>query len=113
MHRPFDPDLPRTLTFERDEPLDEDMSATATARKPAASTAAVGNVGADAIVHRPGLRTAPGGLTHLVEGWHPVCGGDRVRFVFPNRSLDEVGEVCDDCRAAVARKAPRRRASSA
>ena len=37
----------------------------------------------------------PAGTTHLVEGWQPVCGGDRVRFVFPGRLLDAA--TCPDC----------------
>ena len=37
----------------------------------------------------------PAGTIHLVDGWQPVCGGARVRFVFPGRVLEAA--TCPDC----------------
>jgi hypothetical protein len=50
---------------------------------------------------------APAGTAHLVDGWQPICGGDRVRFVFPGRDVD-LGTICPDCTQAVA---PRQRST--
>lgn len=44
---------------------------------------------------------APSGTVHLVDGWEPVCGGERVRFVFPGRTLD-ASAGCPACAKAVA-----------
>lgn len=61
----------------------------------------------------------PAGTTHLVEGWQPVCGGDRVRFVFPGRGVDaatcpDCAEVAQGSRASVTAVAavPRQRAAA-
>ena len=51
----------------------------------------------------------PGGTTHFVAGWEPVCGSDRVRFIFPGRG-EEIGANCPDCVQAVA--VPRQRTPS-
>jgi hypothetical protein len=84
------------------------------ARKKDATVTTLTSVGANGLVQRPGERTAPAGVTHLVDGWQPLCGAGRVRFVFPGRSVDAVTEVCDDCRAVATPKVPRqRRAASA
>jgi hypothetical protein len=48
-------------------------------------------------------------VTHVVDGWQPVCGERRVRFVFPGASLDDVTELCDACAGAVTRRVPRQR----
>jgi hypothetical protein len=55
-----------------------------------------------------GLRgtAAPAGTTHFVDGWEPVCGSDRVRFVFPGRGV-ELGATCPECVQAVAVPRPR------
>jgi hypothetical protein len=38
----------------------------------------------------------PAGTLHLVEGWEPLCGGERVRFVFPG--WDTPGDrTCPAC----------------
>ena len=42
---------------------------------------------------------APSGPLHLVHGWEPLCGGERVRFIFPGRGVD-VADACPDCAAA-------------
>ena len=42
---------------------------------------------------------APSGPLHLVHGWEPLCGSERVRFVFPGRGVD-AAEACPDCAAA-------------
>lgn len=51
----------------------------------------------------------PGGTLHLVDGWEPLCGGQRVRFVFPGRVV-EADKACPECTAATM---PRQRASAA
>lgn len=52
---------------------------------------------------------APAGTLHLVHGWEPLCGGERVRFVFPGRGVD-ASEACPECAAAVM---PRQRTAAA
>ena len=42
----------------------------------------------------------PGGTTHFVNGWEPLCGSDRVRFVFPGQG-PELSANCPDCVQAV------------
>ena len=59
-------------------------------------------VGADAVLPGPGGTTDPGGTVHVVHGWLPLCGGDRVRFVFPGRDPQSVKPTCADCSAALA-----------
>src|SRR5438270_6656162 len=44
---------------------------------------------------------APSGTVHLVDGWDPVCGAERVRFVFPGRVSDAAAD-CPACAATVA-----------
>lgn len=58
-------------------------------------------VGALAIAPAPRGATVPSGTTHLVEGWEPVCGGTRVRFIFPGRSA-ELTATCPECADALA-----------
>jgi len=49
---------------------------------------------------------APAGTLHLVEGWEPLCGGERVRFVFPGRHAD-APETCPEClKASLPRPRP-------
>jgi hypothetical protein len=48
----------------------------------------------------------PADTTHFVQGWEPVCGSQRVRFVFPGRG-HELGATCPDCVHAVAVPRPR------
>lgn len=65
------------------------------------------------MLQRRGERVLPVGVTHVVEGWLPVCGEPRVRFVFPGCSIDQVAEVCAVCSAAsTARRVPRQRRAS-
>jgi hypothetical protein len=54
---------------------------------------------------------APSGTVHLVDGWQPLCGGERVRFVFPGRTLDTDAD-CPACAAKVAQPARRAARSS-
>lgn len=93
-------------------------AATRTATNPVAASSAAALaagsdvrrfLGADAVTQRPGGRALPGGVTHVVHGWQPVCGERRVRFVFPGASLDDVTEVCDACAGAATRRVPRQR----
>src|SRR5436853_439879 len=42
--------------------------------------------------------SAPAGTLHLVHGWEPLCGGERVRFVFPGRRVDTAA-ACAKCAA--------------
>lgn len=51
------------------------------------------------VAESPGS-AGPGGTTHFVDGWEPVCGSERVRFVFPGRS-DQLSANCPDCVQAV------------
>ena len=51
---------------------------------------------------------APAGTLHLVAGWEPLCGGERVRFVFPGRPVP--GE--DTCPACVKATLPRPRTAA-
>jgi len=56
----------------------------------------------------------PTGVTHLVDGWQPLCGGPRVRFVFPGCTVDDAADLCDACAGTATKQVPRqRRASSA
>jgi hypothetical protein len=62
---------------------------------------------------QPGQRVLPAGVTHVVDGWQPVCGGPRVKFVFPGCTLDDVTEICDACAGqAAVRRVPRQRPAS-
>jgi hypothetical protein len=68
------------------------------------------DVGSTSIVPVDARGTAgPGGTLHLVDGWEPLCGGERVRFVFPGRDVD-AGAACPQCAAAAT---PRQRSSAA
>lgn len=58
-------------------------------------------VGSDSVLPRRGGTTDPGGTVHAVHGWMPLCGGSRVRFVFPGRDPQSVKPTCPDCAAAV------------
>jgi hypothetical protein len=69
-------------------------------------------VGADRMTQRPGERVLPVGVTHVVDGWQPVCGEPRVRFVFPGCTLDDVTEVCPACTNGAVRRVPRQRRAS-
>lgn len=69
-------------------------------------------VGADRLAQRPGERVLPVGVTHVVDGWQPVCGEPRVRFVFPGCKLDEAAEVCPACTKTAVRRVPRQRSTS-
>src|SRR3954471_18134295 len=51
-------------------------------------------------MHAP---AAPSGTLHLVDGWEPLCGGERVRFVCPGRQAP--GEAT--CPACVKATLPR------
>jgi hypothetical protein len=79
----------------------------------AATVAAAGagrrSIGADRIAQAPGQRALPVGVTHVVDGWDPVCGGARVRFVFPGCTLDDAPEVCAACAGPATRRVPRQR----
>jgi len=70
------------------------------------------SIGADAVAQAPGERMLPVGVTHVVDGWHPVCGEPRVRFVFPGCTLDDAADVCDACAGAATRRMPRQRPAS-
>ena len=60
-----------------------------------AANAAAASIPADALnlgstaIQPAGVNTPaePAGTLHLVDGWEPLCGGDRVRFVFPGRQV--------------------------
>jgi hypothetical protein len=67
------------------------------------------SIGADRLAQAPGQRVLPIGVTHVVDGWDPLCGGPRVRFVFPGCSLDDAPEVCDACAGPATRRVPRQR----
>src|SRR3954447_4463315 len=56
-------------------------------------------------MHAP---AAPAGTLHLVDGWEPLCGGERVRFVFPGRQA--TGD--DTCPACGRPPPPRPRAAA-
>jgi hypothetical protein len=89
-------------------------SAARAAAQPVDATEARRFVGANRLVQRPGQRVLPAGVTHVVDGWQPVCGEPRVRFAFPGCTLDDASEICDACAGGAARRVPRpRRASSA
>jgi hypothetical protein len=51
----------------------------------------------------------PAGTLHLVHGWEPLCGAERVRFVFPGRPVDP-SAACPQCAAAAT---PRQRTTAA
>ena len=53
-------------------------------------------------IHAP---AEPSGTLHLVDGWAPLCGGERVRFVFPGRQA--AGDLT--CPACVKATLPRPR----
>ena len=78
--------------------------------RPPAEPAVRRYIGADAVSQRPGGQGAlPAGVSHVVDGWLPVCGERRVRFVFPAATLDDVTEVCEACTGAAARLVPKQR----
>ena len=66
-------------------------------------------VGCLALVTESRGPAAPAGTTHFVQGWEPVCGSARVRFVFPGRG-DQLGATCPECVQAVA--VPKQRTAS-
>jgi len=82
------------------------------ATKPLADLDVRQSVGADRLAQRPGERVLPIGVTHVVQGWQPVCGGPRVRFVFPGCTLDDAPEICDACAGTATRRLPRQRGAS-
>lgn len=87
--------------------VDEDMAATNT------RTHAL-EVGSALIAPSAQGPAGPAGTTHLVEGWESICGGGRVRFVFPGRVVD-LATTCPDCVQAVAPAqvpVPRQRAAT-
>jgi hypothetical protein len=57
----------------------------------------------------PNGSAEPAGTLHLVQGWEPLCGGERVRFVFPGRRVDKTS-ACPECAAATV---PRQRTTPA
>lgn len=67
------------------------------------------SIGADRLAQRAGERVMPVGVTHVVDGWHPVCGEPRVRFVFRGATLDDATDVCDACSGTAPRRVPRQR----
>ena len=88
-----------------DPAVDEDTMPAEAAKIPAADVV----LGANDIVTLSGGASAPSGDVHVVDGWLPVCGGERVRFRFPAASgADAV--TCKDCAARIVtrRSAPRR-----
>ena len=66
-------------------------------------------VGCLSLLAEPAGSSGPAGVTHFVDGWEPLCGSERVRFIFPGRG-DELGANCPDCVQAVA--IPRQRTGS-
>jgi len=90
------------------------MAVTKSTAKPAVKPAVtpevtVVDLGSTSI--QPGGRqapAAPAGTLHLVAGWEPLCGGERVRFVFPGRPVP--GE--DTCPACVKATLPRPRTAA-
>jgi hypothetical protein len=89
------------------------MAAPKTALKTALKTTAkpagtVIDLGSSSIqpggMHAPAV---PAGTLHLVDGWEPLCGGARVRFVFPGRQAAD-----DTCPACVKATLPRPRAAA-
>src|SRR3954470_2208044 len=79
------------------------------ARRSAQPAVTVVDLGSSSIqpggMHAP---AAPAGTLHLVDGWEPLCGGERVRFVFPGRQA--AGD--DTCPACVKATLPRPRAAA-
>lgn len=69
-------------------------------------------IGADRLVQQPGERVLPGGVAHVVDGWLPVCGEPRVRFVFPGATIEDATEVCPACTKGALRRVPRQRGAS-
>ena len=59
------------------------------------------DVGSASIAPATRGQAAPAGTLHLVKGWQPVCGGDRVRFVFPGRDAG-TDATCPACTRAAA-----------
>jgi hypothetical protein len=62
-------------------------------------------------IHGP---AAPSGTLHLVDGWEPLCGGERVRFVFPGRRSagDDTCPACLQATPPQPRPAARSRAAA-
>ena len=91
------------------------MAATKTPASIAAATetAVNGHEFGSTAIQPAGVRghSAPAGTLHLVRGWDPLCGADRVRFVFPGRA-PVADETCPECvQASLPRpRAPRSRA---
>jgi hypothetical protein len=72
------------------------------ATRQAASPAAATFVGADSVVVQ-GTATRPAGTVHVVDdGWRPLCGAPRVRFMFP--AEDPATASCADCAAVADRR---------
>ena len=87
------------------------MAAAKTTAKPAGTVIYLGSTSIQpGGTHAP---AAPAGTLHLVDGWDPLCGGERVRFVFPGRPAE--GDVtCPDCvQATLPRPRPAARSRAA
>jgi hypothetical protein len=57
-------------------------------------------VGANSVVVQ-GQATRPSGTVHVVdEAWRPLCGAQRVRFMFPGADPRDVSS-CPECSAAL------------
>jgi hypothetical protein len=93
--RPKRPNHRLTVNRRARVAVDEDMAATAPTR------ATVLEVGSALLAPSTQGPAGPAGTAHLVEGWEPVCGGERVRFVFPGREVDPA-TTCPECTQAVA-----------
>lgn len=91
------------------------MAATKTSASAVAETepAVSGHEFGSTAIQPAGVRgtAAPAGTLHLVRGWEPLCGADRVRFVFPGRA-PVADQTCPECvQASLPRpRAPRSRA---
>jgi len=60
-------------------------------------------LGADGVAPDRGGAVKPAGTVHVVDGWQPLCGVGRVRFVFPGRAPEQIEDNgCAECLAAVA-----------
>jgi len=81
--------------------------ATTTKKLPASNVV----VGSDGVGAGPGGTAVPAGAVHAVAGWQPLCGADRVRFVFPGRDPKTAQSSCPECAAALAPARRARRAS--
>lgn len=65
--------------------------------------------GCNAVSAGRGGTAVPTGEVHLVDGWQPVCGEDRVRFVFPGRAPESADGTCPRCVRAATPARPVRR----